>query len=180
VSEQKSDVMPWTVLGKDKMISEPNRFPAARAEWRSQFCFRGVRHWPDMADLTRSAMTSMRTLASFYLLLAVCACSPGTRSGDFGEFLVSENDRLGGQRQGTNVLPVLTARWTVQSDTNGFEIHLPDTPFAEVGAFLKQAYGEPHRAGTNDDGRAWMLYARGKYTRGHGDAGPFIVQRAVE
>jgi hypothetical protein len=116
----------------------------------------------------------------------------------------------------------LTARWTVQSDTNGFEIHLPDTPFAEVGAFLKQAYGEPHRAGTNDFGRAWMLYrasdigvainfyseqhgcsmncvrgfkstgemlntscahdkyARGKYTLGHGDAGPFIVQRAVE
>ena len=140
------------------MISEPNNNAAARAERRSRFHFRGARHWPDIADLTRSAMTSMRTLASFWLLLSVCACSPGTRSGDLSDFLVSEIDRLGGQRSGTNALPSLTARWTVQSDSNGFEIHLPDTPFAEVGAFLKQAYGEPHRAGTNDNGRAWMLY----------------------
>jgi cell wall-associated NlpC family hydrolase len=106
----------------------------------------------------RSSITSMRAIASILLLLTVCGCSPSTRSGDFGHFLISEIDRLGGRRQATNDLPVLTARWTVQSDANGFEVHLPDTSFTEVAAFLRKAYGEPYRAGTNDEGRDWMLY----------------------
>ena len=97
----------------------------------------------------------MRTLLSLLVGLMLCGCNHllRTQSGDFPAFLTKEVARLGGHRRGTNELPMLTAHWSVQSDVNGFEVHLLGTRFIDVESLLHQAYGEPSLLKTNEVGR---------------------------
>ncbi len=89
--------------------------------------------------------------------LLLCGCKR-TQSGDFAAFFVQEVAAYGGYRPATNAPVKLSARWTIQSDTNGFQIHLIGTRFAEVESLLNQTYGPPVFVTTNTHGQLDGLY----------------------
>ena len=91
--------------------------------------------------LKRTSYTHVFFLSLLTPLL-LCGCKR-TQSGDFAAFFVQEVAAYGGYTPATNAPVKLSARWTIQSDTNGFQIHLIGTRFAEVESLLNQTCG-PH------------------------------------
>ncbi len=94
---------------------------------------------------------------SLVTALLLCGCKR-TQSGDFAAFFVQEVAAYGGYTPATNAPVKLSARWTIQSDTNGFQIHLIGTRFAEVESLLGQTYGKPVFVRTNTHGQPHGLY----------------------
>jgi len=83
-----------------------------------------------------------------YLLITAClACflvAGCSRSGNLSTFVVSEVAKYGGHTV-TNAPPlkVVQARWTIESDTNGFQASVTGAPFASIDAAMQQAFGVP-------------------------------------
>ena len=103
----------------------------------------------------------MRAIYSLVYLLLLWGCNPLNRhrqSGDFAAFFTEEVLRYGGHSRATNAAAKLPAMWHVQSDANGFEVHVTTARFSAIEAFLRQGYGEPAFVGTNADGRPSGLY----------------------
>ena len=79
-------------------------------------------------------------IAALFACVLVASCS---RSGDFSAFIVSEVLKHGGHTVTNAPLPTVQARWTIKSDTNGFQVRVTGTPFASIEAVMTQAFGAP-------------------------------------
>jgi hypothetical protein len=115
----------------------------------------------------------MRTSLSIVALFAVAIISSCSRSGDFSTFIVSEVAKHGGHAVTNTAIPALEARWTVKSDTNGFQASVTGASFASIDAIMQHAFGppkisiaanaigQPHRVwGAPDIGVALQLVGR--------------------
>jgi hypothetical protein len=100
-----------------------------------------------------------------YLLITAClACvlvSGCSRSGDFSTFVVSEVAKHGGHTvTNTPPLPVVQARWTIESDTNGFQARVTGAPFTSIDSVMTQAFGSPKiSVAANTDGQPQRVWA---------------------
>src|SRR5438445_5751236 len=80
----------------------------------------------------------------FILALLACAVISGcSRSGDFTAFVVSEVAKHGGHTLTNATVAPLEARWTVKSDTNGFQASITGASFASIDTVMQQAFGTP-------------------------------------
>ena len=85
-------------------------------------------------------------MRAYFLIAALFACvlvSGCSRSGDFSTFVVAEVAKHGGHTVTNAPLPALQARWTIKSDTNGFQASVSSAPFASIDAVMQQAFGAP-------------------------------------
>ena len=85
----------------------------------------------------------MRASLLILALFAVAVISGCSRSGDFSTFVVSEVAKHGGHTVTNVAIPALQARWTVKSDTNGFQASVTGASFASIDAVMQQAFGTP-------------------------------------
>lgn len=75
-----------------------------------------------------------------FVFVIVAGCS---RSGDFGTFVVAEVAKHGGHAVTNTTMPTLQARWTVKSDTNGFQASVTGASFTSIDEVMQQAFGTP-------------------------------------
>ncbi|HXI50925.1 MAG TPA: hypothetical protein VNH84_05455 [Candidatus Saccharimonadales bacterium] len=85
----------------------------------------------------------MRAYPFIVALLACAVISGCSRSGDFSAFVVSEVAKHGGHTVTNAMIPALEARWTIKSDTNGFQASVTGASFASIDAVMQQAFGTP-------------------------------------
>lgn len=56
-------------------------------------------------------------------------------------------------------VPTLQARWTVKSDTNGFQASVTGASFANIDAVMQQAFGKPKVSiAANADGQPHRVW----------------------
>ena len=99
-----------------------------------------------------------------YSLIAVlfaCALVSGcSRSGDFSTFVTAEVAKHGGHTVTNAPLPAVQARWTIESDTNGFQARITGAPFTSIDAVMTQAFGVPKiSVAANTDGQPQRVWA---------------------
>ena len=97
----------------------------------------------------------MRKFFPAFFTLILCACQ---HNGDFGAAFVQEVSHYGGHSKTTNTVPELRGTWSVQSDAEGFQMHLSGVPFPDVQSYMQQVYGNPVSITTNLDGQPDGLY----------------------
>jgi hypothetical protein len=100
----------------------------------------------------------MRFFIPCFLIAFACSCAPTSQSGDFGAFIVQQVARYGGHTRGTNTVSPLEARWTLNADLAGFQLHVTGVQFSNVQSVLQQAFGSPAFVITNDQGQPHGLY----------------------
>jgi hypothetical protein len=102
-------------------------------------------------------MRASLLIPALFLCAAVSGCS---RSGDFGAFVVTEVAKHGGHAVTNATLPALHVRWTIKSDTNGFQASVTSAPFASIDALMQQAFGIPKiSVAANVDGQPHRVWA---------------------
>ena len=90
-------------------------------------------------------------LLSLIWLLLVCLMFAGCyQSGDFGGFFVGEVTKYGGHPKAGITVSRLDARWTVQSDDDGFRIFVRGQPFSAVDGMMQQIFGDPKVSAVKD------------------------------
>jgi hypothetical protein len=92
----------------------------------------------------------MRTPLTILLLLACLVFVGCSQSGDFGSFFVGEVTKYGHPPKTPITVSRLDARWTVQSDDDGFRVFLRGQPFASVDALMQQVFGAPKVSADSD------------------------------
>src|SRR2546426_8266504 len=85
----------------------------------------------------------MRAHFLIAILFGCAAISGCSRSSDFSAFVVSEVAKHGGHTVTNVTVAPLQARWTVKSDTNGFQASITGASFAGIDAVMQQAFGTP-------------------------------------
>ena len=107
-----------------------------------------------------SAAFAMRICFLIVTLVACVLVSGCSRPADFSTFIVSEVAKYGGHTI-TNVPPrALQARWTIKSDTNGFQARVTGAPFTSIDAVMMQAFGSPKiSVAANADGQPQKVWA---------------------
>ena len=92
------------------------------------------------------------------LVLIGCAQPTPTSTGDFGAFVATRVQALGGKAPSPVPSP-LQGSWTLRADTNGFEAISADIQFEQLAAYLHSAYGAPRTIGTNEVGKSGIYGA---------------------
>jgi hypothetical protein len=83
--------------------------------------------------------THMRSFFIILFALSVCGCQT---SSHLGQSIVQEVAQYGGHTQSSAAIPKLHGTWSVESaDAESFQAHLSGVSFADVQAFMQQAYG---------------------------------------
>ena len=98
-------------------------------------------------------------------LALLCGCASDEMrftkgTGDMGQFVMQQALKRGARPVATNGLPAIAGEWSYSEDQYGVVLHLPREKFAEVGAFLRQAFGPPaHEPSETTDGGKLGWYA---------------------
>src|SRR5665213_2202637 len=101
-------------------------------------------------------MRAYLLIFALFLCAAVSGCS---HAGDFGAFITTEVAKHGGHAVTKATLLALPVRWTIQSDTNGFQASVSGAPFANIAAVMQQAFGRPKISVAADvDGRPHQVW----------------------
>jgi len=102
---------------------------------------------------------TIRTRLVISLLLACLVFVGCSQSGDFGNFFVGEVTKYGHPPTTPITVSRLDARWTIQSDNDGFRIIVRGQPFAAVDALIRQVIGAPKvSVDSNVQGRPHQVY----------------------
>jgi hypothetical protein len=102
-------------------------------------------------------------MRAYFLIAALFACalvSGCSRSGNFSTFVVAEVAKHGGHTVTNTPLPAVQARWTIQTDTNGFQAHVTGAPFASIDGVMTKAFGPPKvSVAANTSGQPHRVWA---------------------
>jgi len=101
----------------------------------------------------------MRTSLIISLLLSCLIFTSCSQSGDFSGFFVGEITKYGGHPKAGVTISRLDARWTIQSDADGFRILVRGQPFAAIDALMQQVFGAPRVSVASDnEGHPHQVY----------------------
>ena len=92
----------------------------------------------------------MRAPLTILLFLACLVFAGCSQSGDFGSFFVGEVTKYGHPPKTPITISRLDARWTIQSDDDGFRVFVRGQAFAAVDALMQQVLGAPKVSVTSD------------------------------